>query len=285
MTAERFAEKITESYAAFTKAEKAVAAYLLDNQSSVPFETLSTIARTCNVSDMTVSRFIRTLGYRNLSEIKAELHKEATLSEMDVDDISKRRASYFTDEIGLRSSLEKEIKSICEVYALSETAIWQESVALIAYRPTVQVIGFQSAMGLALDFSTSLKYIRPGVRYLDDCSGIFLDLFECDPKETCLVVVDTALYAEASRQLIALAAEKSYPIVMISDKYSFWGLDYTKYLLRASSETNTYSDSRVAISAITNLLQHFVAHELKDQTAARGEQSSALNAYFNAFSE
>lgn len=280
---QNLSEKITSSYSSFTKSEKVLGEYFIENLHELPFETLNTIAQSCQVSDMTVGRFVRSLGYKNLNELKSALREQANATHLELDDISKRRVDYFTDEIGLRSSLEKEIKKICDVYALCETEIWGEVVHLIAHRRHVQVIGFQAAMGLALDFATTLKYIRPGVRYLDERSDVFLDLFELDPEQTCLIVVDTARYSEKGRRLIALATEKNYPVVFVSDKYSARGLDYTKYLLRASSEVGTFWDSRTAISAIINLLQHFVANELGKHPAKRMELSKKLNASIQAF--
>ena len=280
---ESLAEKIKDAYPGLTKSEKVIAAHLLENLTSLPFETLTTIARTCNVSDMTVARFVRSLGYRNLNEIKEDMHSHARHGQVDLDDMSKRRVAYFKDDTGLRQSLEKEVMSLVDVYALCETKLWHEVVDLIATRKRVYVIGFQAAMGIAIDFSTALKYVRPGVRYLDDRSGVYMDLLENDPEETCLVVVDTALYSEAGKRLVVLASAKGFPVVFISDKYGSWQLDYTKYLLRASSDASTYWDSRVAISAIANLLQHFVANALGQLPSDRTDMSLTLNKEIGTF--
>ncbi|WP_170574500.1 MurR/RpiR family transcriptional regulator [Ruegeria atlantica] len=278
-------QKIKNGYSGFTKSEKIVAAYFLENLRSLPFENLGSIAARCDVSDMTVSRFIRSLGFKNINELKADLRASATTAKDELDDISKRRVAYFKDESGLRTSLEKELNSLCDVYALCELDIWPEIVTLLSHRTNVLIVGFQAAAGVALDFSTALKYIRPGTRYLDDCSGVFFDLFEQDPQQSCLVVVDTARYSTLGRKLIKRASLAGFPVVFISDKYESWGLEHTRYILRASSDASTYWDSRVAISAITNLLQHYVANELGTLPESRVSLSAELSADFGAFSD
>lgn len=278
-------KNIVDEYASFTKSEKIVATYILENIAGLPFENLSTIAANCNVSDMTVSRFIRSLGFKNINAFKSALRANATAPRDDLDDISKRKIAYFTDKAGLKASLDKEVQNLCDVYALSQTDVWQEVVQLVAYKANVLVIGFQAVSGVAQDFSTSLKYIRHGTRYLDDPSGLFLDLFELPAEDTCLVMVDTARYSAVGRKLIARASKAGIATVFISDKFGSWGFDHTRFLLRASSNAETFWDSRVGISAIANLLQHFVANELNASPRDRQTTANELADTFGAFED
>ncbi len=278
-------QKIVENFASFTKSEKIVATYILENLAGLPFESLSSIARSCNVSDMTVSRCIRSLGFKSINDFKNVLRARAVTPFVDLDDISKRKVEYFKDQSGLKNSLDIEVQSLCDVYALCETDIFHEVVQLIAHSPNVMVIGFQAVAGVALDFSTALKYVRAGTRHLDDRSGLFLDLFELPADETCLVLVDTARYSSVGKKLIARASEANIPTVFISDKFGSWGFDYTKYLLRASSSANTFWDSRVGISAIMNLIQHFVANELGATPQDRMTTTYELATTFDAFAD
>ena len=278
-------QKIIDEFASFTKSEKVIATYFLENAAGLPFENLSSIARNCNVSDMTVSRFIRSLGFKSIGEFKNSLRARSVRPNDDLDDISKRKVDYFKDQRGLGDSLNNEVQNLCDVYAMCETDIFQEVVQLIAHKPHVMVIGFQAVAGVALDFSTALKYVRAGTRYLDDRSDLFLDLFELPAGETCLVLVDTARYSAVGRKLVARASKAGIPTVFISDKFGSWGFDHTKYLLRASSNASTYWDSRVGISAIMNLIHHYVANELGMDHQSRMDMTNELATTFEAFTE
>jgi DNA-binding MurR/RpiR family transcriptional regulator len=48
--------------AEFSRAERAIASYLLDNMDHVPFETGASIAAEAGVSEMTLLRFLRLNG-------------------------------------------------------------------------------------------------------------------------------------------------------------------------------------------------------------------------------
>ena len=59
-----------------TKSEKAVANYMVTHLKSLPYKTAASIAESTGVSSMTVSRFLRGLGYNGLSELKEQLRTE-----------------------------------------------------------------------------------------------------------------------------------------------------------------------------------------------------------------
>jgi DNA-binding MurR/RpiR family transcriptional regulator len=58
-----FVEKVKERQATFSRAESAIASYLVTHLREIPFETAASISRKLNVSPMTVGRFLRSLGY------------------------------------------------------------------------------------------------------------------------------------------------------------------------------------------------------------------------------
>ena len=71
-----FAEKPRSGFPNLTKSEKAVANYMVTHLKSLPYETAASIAESTGVSSMTVSRFLRGLGYNGLSELKEQLRTE-----------------------------------------------------------------------------------------------------------------------------------------------------------------------------------------------------------------
>src|SRR5688572_18080243 len=56
-----------------TKAERSIASYMLANLTSLPFETASTVAAKIGLSEPSVGRFCRSVGYRHFKDLKADL--------------------------------------------------------------------------------------------------------------------------------------------------------------------------------------------------------------------
>src|ERR1700741_3561763 len=59
-----------------TKAEHAIATYILANLGDIPFETAASLAHKIRVSELTVGRFCRALGYDRLKDLKADLKND-----------------------------------------------------------------------------------------------------------------------------------------------------------------------------------------------------------------
>ena len=123
-------------YDDLTKAEKKLASYVLARPNCVVLETASTIARNVGVSQMTVSRFLRKLGFEGLSGIrhrlKADLYGPDGASLWSIDRryeaFTRRRAARF----GLEESLAAELAAIRRTYELAATKLWGRVVDSVA---------------------------------------------------------------------------------------------------------------------------------------------------------
>ncbi|HUP07864.1 MAG TPA: transcriptional regulator, RpiR family protein, partial [Caldimonas sp.] len=62
-----------------TRSERRIASYMLGNVHLLPFENAAVIAGKTGVSAMTVGRFLRSIGYGGIAELKSEL-RDAALS-------------------------------------------------------------------------------------------------------------------------------------------------------------------------------------------------------------
>jgi DNA-binding MurR/RpiR family transcriptional regulator len=69
-------EKITNAYESFTNGERKIASYIIDNYTSAALLSSSELARASGVSDTTVIRFAKTLGYSGFIELKRAMRSD-----------------------------------------------------------------------------------------------------------------------------------------------------------------------------------------------------------------
>lgn len=69
--------KIKSLQGSFGKAHKRLAAHILSNSIDIPFLSVHELARTSGVSVASISRFARTIGYKNFKEFKTQLGKDS----------------------------------------------------------------------------------------------------------------------------------------------------------------------------------------------------------------
>lgn len=81
MSKDNFVLQIKASYNQFTRAEKKVADYVLDNQEKVLYMSITDLADACEVGDASVYRFCRTMKLQGYQEFKMKLSLSQAASE------------------------------------------------------------------------------------------------------------------------------------------------------------------------------------------------------------
>lgn len=268
---------------AMTPAERAIAAYLRDNRAMIPYETGATIATAAGVSEMSVIRFIRSLGFANLRSLKEELRPRNDADARAIDDVMARFRPQSDDQAHLRRSLALELDAIARAYEQATTARWARIVRRLATAERIHVAGFQASQGLAMDFATRLKWVRPGVRFAESRAGIYSEVLESDPDRECLVLVDTASYARKSILLARKVQELRLPIVIVCDRYSNWPFEFSEDVLVGHTQVGTFWDSLSSLTAVLNLLVNSVAAQLGNKAVERFRLLADWGEHFTEF--
>lgn len=266
-----------------TPAERSIAAYLRENRATLPYETGGRLAEAVGVSEMTVIRFIRSLGYANLRDMKDRLRPGPSDDAEALDDVRERFTSRTSDVGALTKSLELELRAVQHAYEATTTPRWPQIVRLIADKPVVFVTGFQATKGVAMDFASRLKYVRAGVRFAEGTAGVYSEVLESDPQRSLLIVVDTASYARKGILLTRKAKELGLPLVVVTDRFSHWAREYTDDVLEMHTHVGTFWDSTTSLSAVLNLLIHFVAARLGSKATERFRRMVDLGDHFDEF--
>jgi DNA-binding MurR/RpiR family transcriptional regulator len=263
--------------------EQSVAGYMLDNAQMLPFETGTSIAQAVGVSEMTVSRFVRGLGFDNLRDLKNRLRISIAEKESDVDDYMARFQTRDDDSAVLQESLRLDLEAVVKAYALAKSDLWGEAATALAGAGTVYVVGFQASKGLALDFASRLLWARPNVIFVENSSGTFGEIAMADPRDSLVVLVDTAAYAVRGVKLAGKLKELDMPLIIVTDKFSHWAFSYTRFVFEAHTHVRTFWDSTAGISVVLNLMIDTVATRLGPKARENFSKMSDMGSLLGEF--
>jgi DNA-binding MurR/RpiR family transcriptional regulator len=274
---------LRDRMADFSPSEQNLAAHLLDNIQLLPFETGSSIAQAVGVSEMTVSRFVRGLGFENLRDLKNRLRSQVVEKDAEVDDIMSRFQTRQGEDDVLRESLRLELDAVARAYALTTTEEFADAASLLAGERTVFVVGFQASQGLALDFASRLLWVRPNVVHVANASGTYGEIIAADPKTSVVVLVDTASYAARGFKLAERLKIMGTPLVIVTDKFSHWGFAYSRLVLEGRTHVKTFWDSTASLSVILNLMIDAVATKLGPKARSNFEKMGEMGILMGEF--
>ena len=277
------AEKLRSGFPKLTKSEKAVANYMLAHLKDLPYETAASIADSAGVSPMTVSRFLRGLGYQGLSEIKEQLRTEIGAAPLLISDRLARIRKTSKRDAKLWDNFDLEIVAMLGVYELLGGAAWKGAVAALAESADVFVAGFQTIGGIASDFAARLDYLRPRARFLDGRNGTFSELLADPGGAPCLILFEMRRYTKTSLKLAEAARTAALPLIIVCDSYCYWARDYTDLVLTVGTQSHLFWDNQAPFLSLSNLLLDAVIARLGDAIEPRLRRLRELQDHFEAF--
>jgi DNA-binding MurR/RpiR family transcriptional regulator len=248
-----------------TKSEAMIAQWFLLNEATLAMETGASVAAKTGVSEITVSRFLRRIGFRGMAELKAEVGSPAAKLHIHAAD---RYMRLLDGELG--ALLKRDADAILGLGAQIARPEWDQAVAIIDAADEVFVTGFQTVRGLAEDFARRLGIVRGSVRYI---SAHDAGLVEWVPsarragEARALVLVDMVPYAREAEVVVRTARGLGIEVVVVTDELNSWAQAYTPFVFHASTKVGAFLESTGPLATLLNLVTHAVAG--KDPAKAR----------------
>ncbi len=263
-------QRLTACLATATPAEKTLAGYILSNLTEIPFETAASLAQKVAVSELTVGRFCRSIGYRHFKELKADLRADIGDRPWLIGDrLREFRARGHSDKDALARGLELEIAALVKVYELAGSKEWRRAVERLATKPRVFIVGFQTERGIAAAMAQQLQYLRDGVQLLDLAAGNFAELFLTDSSDCCLVMFEGRRYSRLAPLLTRKAREAGIPVTLVTDYFCGWGRDHASEMFAVPTELNLFWDSTAPMFSLVNLMVNGVFNALDPSVEQR----------------
>ncbi len=278
-------QRIQEHLPRLSKAERSLANYLKTNPEGLMVETNASLAAKVGVSAMTVSRFVRKIGFRDFSEAKSFEQSRIFVTALSEEGSLGQRLERYGQSGRLEEwasqNLRLEIAAIEQVHGLRNDPNWHQCVELLAASEAVYMTSFQIIRHIAIGFAAMLENVRPRVSYLDGQDEAYGALFTDPAEKKTLVIVDTYPYSVQAETLAGLSVEAGIDMIVICDESCHWALKYSQHVLSATTNTGLVFRSKGALSILTNLLTHDVAGALGQQAADTIETVAAAQSRFS----
>ncbi len=264
--------------------EGQVAQYMRLNIDDLSFETGASLAGKVGVSEVTVSRLLRRLGYEGMRGLKRELRNQLVNRELlkDVASSNLEVPKPFSEVLDL------ELEAIRDVYRQCASPTWSKLVRAIVDADRVYVTGFQTVRGIAEDCARRMALARGDVQFLAAHDGMLTEWLETgvrqdQRKNECLILIDVVAYAREAPVLAKLCSDTGRSLVIVTDEMCHWAKNHTDLVVHASTRSGLFLESTVAITAALNLIVDAVAKESSAEVAKRLQEWKAAARALNLF--
>ena len=245
---------IAREIPSFSKGQKLIAKYILENYDKAAFMTAGKLGKTVGVSESTVVRFASELGYDGYPEMRRVL-QEVVRNKLTI----VQRIEVANEQINEHNIVDSVMTADAERIQATLEHIDREDfnqvVRAIMEAKRVYIIGTRSSASLALFFGYYMRLMMENVFVVQDtaASEIIEQLFRVGEGD---VVIGISFPRYSSRTLAAVkyAKSKGATIVGITDGETSPLASVSDVNLFAKSDMISFIDSLVAPMCLLNAL-------------------------------
>lgn len=163
-----FLIKIRSTYNQFTKAEKKVADYILQNPKKVLFMSITDLADECHVGDTSVFRFCKTMELKGYQEFKMMLSLGFRDQESERDGLTGDISREDSFEELAKKVLKINVNALTETHSLLDREVFGKIIDAIHDADRVCFFGVGASLLSAMKATNKFLRIEPKVYCLQD---------------------------------------------------------------------------------------------------------------------
>jgi DNA-binding MurR/RpiR family transcriptional regulator len=215
----RVRARIDTHQGSFTRSEQSVADQLRRNGIEIAFSPAATVSRQLGVSEATLVRFARTLGYGSYQHLQKDVQDEIRehLTSSSLSRFRRGTSGHPKQYEAFGESLRRDMSNIEATLEENTSQAVAAAVRALASARHVWVLGMRASAGLAIFLGHALHYMLPSVRILS--SGVdtqFEELLDAIATDV-LLVVSLARPARRVTQVVQYARERGAGVVLLTD--------------------------------------------------------------------
>ena len=264
----------------FSKGQKRIAGYILENYDKAAFMTASKLGRLVGVSESTVVRFASVLGYDGYPSMQRAL-QEMIRSRLTSTQRIQQAGELLDQEDVLGAVLNTDIENLRELEAQADRAAFDDVVERIRKARNIYILGVRSSSFVAgyLNFYMHLLFENVTLVQSNAAGEILEQLFRIGPEDV-LIAISFPRYSKVTINTVQFARDRGATIIAITDNELSPVYQMSHAALLAPCEMISFVDSMAAPVSVINALLLALANRVgADVSATFAELEDIWNEY------
>ena len=256
----------------FSKGQKRIAAYILENYDKAAFMTASKLGKLVNVSESTVVRFASELGYDGYPGMQRAL-QEMIRSRLTSTQRIQVSGDRFSGQDVLGTVLQSDIEKLREMVSRADRTEFSEAVEQILGAKHIYIIGARSSSFVAgyLNFYLHLLFENVTLVQSNAAGEIFEQLFRIGPGDV-IIAISFPRYSNVTLSSVKFARDRGATVIAVTDSEMAPIYQMAQAALLAPCEMISFVDSMVAPLSILNALVIALAQRMERDVSTTFEE-------------
>ena len=252
----------------FSKGQKRIAAFILDNYDRAAFMTAAKLGETASVSESTVVRFAAQLGYDGYPDMQKALQELIRGRLTSIQRIQVSRDQMTGSDIP-GSVMQRDMNSIHDVIERLDREEFERVVDKLLHAKHIYILGVRSSSFLAGYLNFYLHLIFKNVTLVQSSAAgeIYEQLVHIGQGDV-LVSISFPRYSKMAIHAVEFACQRGGDVVAVTDSPMSPMYKMASASLLASSDMISFVDSMAAPLSLLNALILAVGQQRRDDLSA-----------------
>ena len=260
----------------FSKGQKLIGRYILDNYDKAAFMTAARLGQTVQISESTVVRFAAELGYDGYPAMQKAMQE---MIRGKLTTVQRIEVSY--DRLGSQDVLDKVVQSDIEKLRMTLNELNREdfsaAVNAIVSARRIYILRVRSSAALSDFLAFYFKLIFDNVSQVQTslASEMFEQMLRVGEGDV-VIGISFPRYSTRSVRAMEFARDQGATVVAVTDSEMSPLYDTANYRLLAKSDMVSFADSLVAPLSIINALIVAVGRKKASEVTATFERLESI---------
>jgi DNA-binding MurR/RpiR family transcriptional regulator len=247
---------------AFSKGQKRIAAYILENYDKAAFMTASKLGQLVDVSESTVVRFASQLGYDGYPSMQRAL-QEMIRSRLTSTQRIQAAGDRLSGQDVLGTVLQSDIDKLREVVAQADRTDFDNVVERIMNARHIYILGARSSSFVAGYMNFYMHLLCENVTLVQSTAAgeIFEQMFRIGPGDV-MIAISFPRYSQITMNTVKFARDRGATIIAVTDNELSPVYQMSDAALLAPCEMISFVDSMVAPLSLINALLVALAYRM-----------------------
>ncbi|MEG1987800.1 MAG: MurR/RpiR family transcriptional regulator [Oscillibacter sp.] len=271
---------IESNLSSFSKGQKRIAQYILENYDKAAFMTASKLGKLVGISESTVVRFASELGYDGYPSMQRAL-QEMIRSRLTSTQRIQAAGDMLSGQDVLSAVVQSDMETLRTVVDEADRAEFDEVVSKIMKARHIYILGVRSSSFVAGYLNFYLHLLSENVTLVQSNAAgeIFEQLFRIGEGDV-MIAISFPRYSQITANTVKFAQDRGATIVAITDNKLSPLYQMADTALLAPSQMISFVDSMVAPLSLINALLVSVGYRMgKDVSSTFAELENIWNEY------
>lgn len=238
----------------FSKGQKRIALYILENYDKAAFMTANKLGKAVNASESTVVRFATALGFEGYPSMQRDLQEMIRTKLTSIQRIQASGERYQSGNV-MEAVLQADMNKIHQTIDEADRQEFDKAVEMLLSAKRIYILGVRSSTFLAGYLHFYFRNLFENVTLIQDSSAgsILEQMMRIGPGDV-IIGITFPRYSNSTATAIQFAYDRGAKVIAITDSELSPLCRYASATIMAQCEMISFVDSMVAPLSLINAL-------------------------------